>query len=122
MLHGMDLDTLRVCSPKPETQKSWWCKLQSKAGRLKTQEEPGFQFKSHDGKTKRTSKAPSVPAEGSPTGGDSLSLAEDQRFVLFRSSTDWRGPPHWGGDSALLFTDPNVSSLRNVLTEIQNKV
>ena len=51
---------------------------------------------------------PRVLAEGSPAGGNPLSLVEDQLFVLFRSSADWRGPPHREGGSALLLTDSNV--------------
>ena len=117
----MDLDAQAL---KPETQKSWWCKLQSKAGRPKTQEEPEFPFKSHDSKTKQnktkqTSKTLSVLAEGSPAEEIPFHLLKTS--FLFFSGLQLIGEAHRIGKEALLYCSQIqiLVSLRDVLTEIQ---
>ena len=83
---------------RPENQESWWYSfspvtVRPVTVRLKTQEEPLFQIKSKDKKTKQK-QWPSSKRSGRkkfPLAGRSFSLSV---VHVPRPSTDWMGPTH----------------------------
>lgn len=88
---------------KLEPQERRWCSSSLKAGRLETQEELVFQFKSKSRKT-------NILAQRQSSRKNPLFLGEGQPFVLCGSSTDWMRPINIREDNLLTYsTDSKIN-------------
>ena len=106
---------LQAESASMETQESQWFSSSPKTGRLKTQEEPIFQFESEGRKKAKVS----VKRQA---GKLSLIWNRVSLFVLFRPSTDWMRATHVG-ERNLLYSNLYVNLIqKHPHRNIQNNV